>query len=55
MTIVIKNKTSRIEVERILLKLNKSNAKKSLRKVYGKYAIKGDAIAIQKELRNEWN
>ena len=55
MTIVIKSKTSKIEVEKILLKFSKSKSKKSLRNVYGKHFINGDAIAIQKKLRNEWD
>ncbi len=55
MTIIIKNNTSKLEVEKMLLKLNKSKAKKSLRNVYGKYLIEGDALIIQKKLRNEWD
>lgn len=55
MTIIIKSKTSKVEVEKILLKFTKSKLKKSLRNVFGKNAIEGDAISIQKKLRNEWD
>ena len=55
MTIIIKNKTSKVEIEKLLSKLNKSKSKKSLRNVYGKFPIEGDALAIQKNMRNEWD
>lgn len=56
MTIIIKKGTTKEEVEKLLLKLNKSpKKKKSLWNVYGKYTIEGDALEIQKKLRDEWD
>jgi hypothetical protein len=55
MTIIIKSKPTKKEVEKILLKFNKPSKMKSLRNVYGKFPIEGDAVAIQKKLRNEWD
>lgn len=55
MTIIIKNKTSKIELEKLLLKFAKSKSKKSLRNVFGKNTIKGDVLSIQKKMRNEWD
>ena len=47
MTIIIKNKTSKIELEKLLLKFAKSKSKKSLRNVFGKNTIKGDGFAVK--------
>jgi hypothetical protein len=55
MTIVIKKGTTKLEVEKLLLKLNKPNKNKGLRQFYGKFPIDGDALEIQKKLRDEWN
>lgn len=55
MTIVIKNKTSKAEIKKLLEKVKSAPKTKSLRKVFGKFTIDGDAIEIQKELRNEWD
>lgn len=55
MTVIIKNKTTKTEVEKILLKFAKSKSKKTLRNVFGKNTIQGDAISLQKILRNEWD
>jgi hypothetical protein len=55
MTIIIKNKTSKVELQKLLKKISKSNKKKSLRNVFGKFKIEGDALEIQKKLRNEWD
>jgi hypothetical protein len=56
MTIVIKKGTTKTEVAKLLLKLDKKpKKKKSLWNVYGQCAIEGDALEIQKRLRNEWD
>jgi len=55
MTIVIKKKATKREIETILQQFKKKTAKKSLRTVYGIYPIEGDALSIQKALRDEWN
>lgn len=55
MTVIIKSKTSKVEVEKILLKFTKSKSKKTLRNVFGKSIIEGDAISIQKKMRNDWD
>lgn len=57
MTITIKKKTSKIELENLLLQFrNKTNAKKkSLKLVFGIFKFNEDAVAIQKNLRNEWD
>jgi len=55
MTIIIKSITPKIEVEKILLKFAKSKSRKTLRNVFGKNLIVGDAVSIQKKLRNEWD
>lgn len=55
MTVIIRSKTSKVEVEKILLKFTKSRLKKSLRNVFGKNIIEGDAVSFQKKLRNEWD
>ncbi|MGE6218270.1 hypothetical protein ACQKCH_00485 [Nubsella zeaxanthinifaciens] len=55
MTIVIKKKTSKKEIATILAQFENKASKKSLRNVYGIFEIKGDALAIQKTLRNEWD
>ncbi|HTN19330.1 MAG TPA: hypothetical protein VL125_02600 [Pelobium sp.] len=55
MTIVIKKKTNKEEIATMLQRFKKTSPKKSLRSVYGILPIKGDAVAIQKALRNEWD
>jgi len=56
MTIVIKKGATKEEVEKLLLEVNKNpKKKKSLWNVYGKHTIEGDAVEIQKKLRNEWD
>jgi len=55
MITIIKNKTTKKEVEKLLSKMDSLPKKKSLRKVYGIFPIKGDALEIQKQLRNEWD
>jgi hypothetical protein len=58
MTIIIKKGTTKEEVEKLLLKLNKTKKKTGLRKYFGKLIVntKGlDAVAYQKMLRNEWD
>lgn len=56
MTIVIKKGATKEEVEKLLLKVNKNpKKKKCLWNVYGKHTIEGDAVEIQKNLRNEWD
>jgi len=56
MTIVIKKGATKEEVEKLLLDVNKKpKKKKSLWNVYGKHTIEGDAVEIQKKLRNEWD
>lgn len=55
MTVVIKKKTTKKEVEKFLQKIENLPKKKSLRNVYGIFPIEGDAVEIQKKLRNEWD
>jgi hypothetical protein len=55
MTIVIKKGATKEEVEKLLLKLDKKPKKKGLKQFYGKFAIEGDALEIQKKLRDEWD
>ncbi len=57
MTITIKKKTSKKEIENLLLKFKeKSNAnKKSLLSVFGIFKFDEDAVVLQKKLRNEWD
>ena len=48
MTIIIKKGTTKKEVEKLLLNLDKkSKKKKSLWNIYGKCTIQGDALEIQ--------
>lgn len=56
MVITIKKGATKEEVEKLLSNLNqKPKKKKSLWNVYGKNTIEGDALEIQKKLRDEWN
>lgn len=55
MTIVIKKGATKEEVERLLLQLDKKSKKKGLKQFYGKFSIEGDAVEIQKKLRDEWD
>ena len=53
MTTIIKKGFSKEDVEIILDKI-KIKKSKSLKKYFGILPIEGDAVAIQKNLRNEW-
>ena len=55
MTIIIKKRSTKIEIEKQLLKLEKPLIKKSLRNVFGIFPMIGDAVEIQKKMRNEWD
>lgn len=55
MTIVIKKKTTKKEVESLLLKIDSLPKKKQLRNVFGIFPMKGNAVEIQKKIRNEWD
>ncbi|MFY7742858.1 MAG: hypothetical protein ACOVQR_09425 [Flavobacterium sp.] len=55
MTIIIKKKTDKKEIDSLLVKFRKTKAKKSLRSVFGIFKIEEDAVALQKKLRNEWD
>lgn len=55
MAVIIKKKTTKKEIEILLLKINHSKNKKSLRNVHGVFPIEGDAVEIQKKMRNEWD
>ena len=55
MVITIKKGATKQEVEKLLLKLNKPKKNIGLRKFFGKFPIRGDALEIQKKLRDEWN
>jgi hypothetical protein len=55
MTIVIKKKASKKEIATILQQFSNKSSKKSLRNVYGIFKIEGDALTIQKNLRDEWD
>lgn len=58
MTIVIKKKTSKEAIEKILLKVSSLKKEKGLRKFFGKPIVdmgELDAVTYQKKLRNEWD
>ena len=57
MTIIIKKGTTKKEVEKLLLKLNKPNKNKGLTQFLGKPILdkKVDAVEYQKKIRNEWD
>lgn len=57
MTIIIKKGSTKKEVEKLLLKLDKSNNKIGLRQFLGKPILEknSDAVEYQKKLRNEWD
>ncbi len=57
MTITIKKKTSKKELEMLLLQFKKKadSKKKSLKSVFGIFKFDEDAVMIQKKLRNEWD
>jgi nanoRNase/pAp phosphatase (c-di-AMP/oligoRNAs hydrolase) len=57
MTITIKKKTSKKELDHLLLQLKKKAnvKKKSLLSVFGIFKFNEDAVTIQKKLRNEWD
>ena len=57
MTIIIKKGSTKKEVEKLLLKLDKSNNKIGLRQFLGKPILdkNSDAVEYQKKLRNEWD
>ena len=53
MITIIKKGTSKAEVNMILQNIE-AKPKKTLKKFFGVLSIEGDAIEIQKKLRNEW-
>ena len=57
MTVTIKKKTSKKELENLLFQFKQKTAskKKSLRSVFGVFKFDEDAVMIQKKLRNEWD
>jgi hypothetical protein len=57
MTVVIKKGTTKSEVKKLLMKLNKPNENKGLRQFLGKPIMneKVDAVEYQRKLRDEWN
>lgn len=57
MTITIKKKTSKKELDNLLLQFKKktNSNKKTLRSVFGIFKFDEDAVIIQKKLRNEWD
>lgn len=57
MTITIKTKTSKKELDNLLLQFKKktNSNKKSLKSVFGIFKFDEDAVTIQKKLRNEWD
>ena len=55
MIITIKKGATKEEVEKQLAKLKKNQKKQGLRKYFGKLPVEGDAVEIQKKLRDEWN
>jgi hypothetical protein len=54
MTVIISSTTTKEELETSLKGLNKTKGK-SLKKHFGLSETKIDAIAFQKQVRNEWN
>ncbi len=55
MTVIIKKKTTKKEIESLLSRFKKKRVKKSLRSVFGIYQIEEDAVELQKQMRNEWS
>ena len=57
MVITIKKGATREEVEKQLAKLKpkQDKKKKSLWNVFGQCTIEGDALEIQKKMRDEWD
>ena len=55
MVITIKNGAIKEEIEKQLAKLKQNNQKQDLRKYFGTFPVEGDAVEIQKKLRDEWN
>lgn len=55
MIITIKKGATKEEVEKQLAKLKPKKKKVGLREYFGKFPIEGDAIEIQRKLRDEWN
>lgn len=56
MTVVIKKRTTKKEIETLLQRFKKKRIKKkSLRSVFGIYKVEEDAVELQKKLRNEWD
>ncbi len=55
MTVVIKKRTTKKEIETLLQRFKKKPVKKSLRSVYGIYKVEEDAVELQKKMRNEWD
>lgn len=55
MTIIIEKKSTKAEIKATLEKLKKTKKRKGLRKHFGVSNLNIDALAFQKEIRNEWN
>ncbi len=55
MTIIIEKNFTKEEIKATLEKIKKNKKKKGLRKHFGISTSQTDAIAFQKEVRNEWN
>ena len=55
MIITIKKGATKEEVDKQLAKLKQNNKTVGLRKYFGKFPIDGDALEIQRKLRDEWN
>lgn len=55
MIVVIKERITKKETDALLQSFKKKNIKKSLRSVYGIYKVEGDAVELQKKMRDEWD
>lgn len=55
MVTIIKSKTKKEKIEKLLLKAQKKINLLKASKYCGKLKLNGDPISIQKKLRNEWN
>ena len=55
MIITIKKGATKEEVEKQLAKLKQNQKKVGLREYFGKFPIEGDAVEIQRNLRDEWH
>lgn len=55
MIVVIKERITKKETDALLQSFKKKNIKKSLRSVYGIYKVEGDAVELQKKMRDKWD